>query len=119
MFDRIKTLIQRLQEAQEVDALTDRDLLDLGVSRDQLVDFLRMPTDVSDRVTAMGAIFGVPEADLKRDHAQWIDLLHVCGHCADRGACAKVLARGTNVDPASIDFCGNREALRARARDSA
>lgn len=119
MFDRLKTLIQHLKEAQDVDALTDRDLLELGVSRDQLADFLRMPTDVGDRVTAMGAIFGVSEADLKRDHAQWIDLLCVCGHCVDRGACAKVLARGTTADPAGIDFCANREALRARVKDTA
>ena len=119
MFDRLKTLIQHLEEAQEVDALTERDLLNLGVSRDQLVDFLRMPTDVSDRVTAMGAILGLSEAGLKRDHAQWIDLLYVCGHCADRGAGAKVPARGTKADPAGIDFCGNHEALRARVKDTA
>lgn len=109
MFDRIRSLIHRLHEVNEVAALTDRDLADLGMSRDQVLDFLRMPPDVADRVTAMGAIFGVPETELKRDHAQWVDLLSVCGHCASRGACARVLAKADAADPATVDFCGNRE----------
>ncbi len=108
MFDRIRSLIRRLHEASEVEALTDRDLADLGMTRAQLHDFLRMPQDVAERVTAMGAIFGLPEAALRRDHAQWVELLSVCGHCADRGACARVLQMGDMADPAAIDFCGNR-----------
>jgi hypothetical protein len=108
MFDRIRALIHRLHEVNEVHALTERDLDDLGMSRQQVLDFLRMPRDITERVTAMGAIFGIPEAALKRDHAQWLDLLSTCGHCNDRGICARVLALGSEADPAGIDFCGNR-----------
>lgn len=108
MFDRIRTLIHRLLEVTEADALSDRDLLDLGISRDQLRAFLRMPKDLTERVTAMAAIFGVPEGDLKRNSPQWIDLLATCGHCADRGACRKVLDRGRAARPEEATFCGNR-----------
>lgn len=108
MFDRIRTLIHRLHEVTEADALSDRDLDDLGLSRDQLLAFLRMPQDITERVTAMAAIFGVPEADLKHDHPQWIDLLTTCGHCADRGACRKVLDKGTAARAEEAGFCGNR-----------
>jgi hypothetical protein len=108
MFDRIRTLIRHLHDVKEANALSDHDLVDLGISRDQLLDFLRMPQDVSARVMAMGAIFGVPEDELKRNYPQWIDLLTTCGHCADRGACAKVLAKGSEADPAEAAFCGNR-----------
>lgn len=108
MFDRIRSLIHRLHEVTEADALSDRDLTDLGISRDQLLAFLRMPQDITERVTAMAAIFGVPEADLKRDYPQWIDLLTTCGHCADRGACRKVLDKGTTARPEEASFCGNR-----------
>lgn len=107
MFDRIRALLHRLHDHAEVESLSDRDLSDLGMSRDQLHAFLRMPQDIAERVTAMGAIFGVSEAELKRDHAQWVDLLSVCGHCADRGACSKVLVRGPAAVPASSRFCGN------------
>lgn len=111
MFERIRSLFHRLHDVQEVNALTDRDLDDLGMTRDQVLDFLRMPRDISDRVTAMGAIFGVPEEVLKRDHGQWVDLLSTCGHCTDRGTCAKVLALGDMADPSRIDFCDNRAAF--------
>lgn len=110
MFNRIRTLLHRLSEVKEVNALSDRDLSDLGLSRDQVMQFLHMPTDITERVTAMGAIFGVPEADLKRDHAQWIDLLTTCGHCADRKACAAVLG-SDHPQPADCGFCGNRRSF--------
>jgi uncharacterized protein YjiS (DUF1127 family) len=111
MLNRIRALIHRLQEAVEIEALTDRDLDDLGMSRAQLRDFLQMPQDITERVTAMGAIFGVPEAALRRDHAQWVELLSTCGHCADRGACAKVLANGSSANQSDAPFCGNRHAF--------
>ena len=110
MFNRIRALIDRLHEVQEVEALTDRDLDDIGLSRNQVVDFLHMPLDISERVTAMGAIFGVPEAELKRNHAQWIDLLTVCGHCTNRAACATALA-SDHPDPGACSFCGNRQSF--------
>ena len=109
MFDRIKTLLQRWHEIKEIEALTDRDLDDLGMSRQQVLDFARMPADITERVIAMGRIFGVPREELERDHDQWVDLLSVCGHCADRGACALVLAKGDIARPADAGFCLNRD----------
>ncbi|WP_136645117.1 DUF6455 family protein [Tabrizicola sp. YIM 78059] len=115
MFDRIRSLLHRLHQVSEAEALTDRDLEDLGMTRAQVLDFLRMPQDITERVTAMGAIFGVPETELKRNHAQWVELLTVCGHCAERGACARVLDMGDMADPAAIDFCSNRASFLALA----
>jgi hypothetical protein len=108
MFERIRALIDRLHEVQEVNALSDRDLDDLGMSREQVLGFLKMPRDISERVTAMGKIFGVSELELKRDHAQWVDLLTVCGHCADRASCAKMLAKGAAAQASEAGFCCNR-----------
>ncbi len=115
MFDRIKALLHRWQEVKEVEALSDRDLADLGITRDQLRTFLTLPRDVGDRVAAMGAIFGVPEADLKRDQALWRDLLEVCGHCADRGACGVAMAHGDLTGPGDCGFCPNRSSFSALA----
>lgn len=108
MFDRIKALLHRWHEVQEVEALSDRDLDDLGMSREQVRAFLTLPRDVGDRVAAMGAIFGIPEADLKRDHGLWLDLLETCGHCQDRGACAVALSQGDLTQPRDCGFCPNR-----------
>jgi hypothetical protein len=109
MFDRIRSLIDHLHQVQEVNALSDRDLSDLGMSREQVLAFLRMPSDISERVSAMGAIFGVPETELKRDHALWVETLSTCGHCADRSACAKLLAKGDQAQASEATFCGNRD----------
>jgi hypothetical protein len=111
MFDRIRSLIHRLHEVQEVNALSDRDLDDLGMSRDQVLAFLRMPSDINERVTAMAAIFGLSETELKRDHGLWVELLSTCGHCTDRSACAKLLALGDQARASEADFCANRGAF--------
>ena len=111
MFERLRAMLHHHAEAAEIDALTDRDLDDLGMTRDQLRAFLRMPKDIGQRVTAMAAIFGVSEVELKRDHSQWLDLLTVCGHCADRAACASELAKGEAAHAADCGFCGNRESF--------
>ncbi len=108
MFDRIRALIHRLHEVQEINALSDRDLDDLGMTRAQVLDFIDMPRDIDQRVTAMGAIFGLSETDLKRDHGLWVEILSTCGHCADRSSCAKFLAKGAEAQPVEATFCGNR-----------
>ncbi|MBL4929836.1 DUF1127 domain-containing protein [Fuscibacter oryzae] len=107
MFERIKALIHRWDEIREVDAMSDRDLDDIGLSRAQLEEFVRMPHDLDKRVTAMAAIFGVDETALRQDHGHLIDMLHTCGHCEHRGACALVLERGELSRPRDAGFCPN------------
>ena len=111
MLDRIRALITRLHEVQEVYALSDRDLSDLGMTRDQVLAFAHMPRDITTRVTAMGAIFGLSETELKRDHGLWVEILSTCGHCRDRGACAKLLAKSDDAQPGDATFCANRGAF--------
>ncbi len=115
MFERIKTLIDRWNEVREVSALTDRDLDDLGMSRAQVEAFVRMPHDVPDRVIAMARIFGLSEAEVKADHAAWLELLETCGTCRDRGACKLALERGDLSQPHECSFCLNTHAFEAKA----
>lgn len=107
MLSRIRALIDRWQQLKTVEALTDRDLADLGMTRAQVQDFIRMPPDVPDRVARMAAIFGIPEADLKANHAEYLELLGTCAHCRDRAACALTLARGAEARPSEVAFCPN------------
>lgn len=115
MFDRIKTLVQRWNEVREVDALSDRDLSDLGISRAQVEAFVRMPQDVPDRVLAMAGIFGLSEAEVKANHAEWLDLLETCGSCHERSRCSTVLERGDLSRPCDCGFCLNAECFSAKA----
>jgi len=119
MFDRIKSLIDRWNEVREVNALTDRDLSDLGMSRGQVEAFVRMPHDVPDRVLAMAEIFGLSETEVKANHAEWLELLETCGTCHDRGACKLVLERGELSRPSDCAFCLNAHTFDAKAHTHA
>ena len=63
MFERIKALMERWHETKEINELSDRDLSDLGMSREQVQAFSRMPRDIADRVKHMAAVFGLSEAE--------------------------------------------------------
>lgn len=115
MFDRIKTLLHRWHDLAEVAALTDHELDDLGMTRDQIERFVRMPADVPDRVRAMAEIFGLSAAEVQRDHDAWVDLLQTCGTCRDRGACGLVLERGELSRPQDCGFCLNAPRFAAAA----
>ncbi|WGV16128.1 DUF1127 domain-containing protein [Fuscovulum ytuae] len=107
MLARIRALIDRWQQLKTVDALTDRDLADLGMTRRQVEDFIRMPPDVPDRVARMAAIFGLSEAEVKANHAEYLEILGTCAHCRERGTCSLILARWEIARPAEATFCPN------------
>lgn len=107
MIEVIKAIIDRWKEEQAVNALTDRDLKDLGMTRDQVLHFLRMPADIPERVLAMGRVFGLTEGNLKKNHSEWLDMVETCAACPDRGACALVLQKGEMANPRDATFCPN------------
>lgn len=107
MFDRIRALLDRWHDLQSIDALSDRDLDDLGMSRAQLAEFISIPADVPDRIARMAAVFGIPQAALQANRADYLELLGTCHTCADRAACALALHKGDIKSPADAAFCPN------------
>ena len=114
MLDRIRALLDRWHQLKTVDSLTDRDLDDLGMTRSQIEAFVTMPADVPDRVARMAALFGIPEADLKANHADYLELLGTCAHCRDRAACA-TLQQKPDAQPKDATFCPNAPIYADRA----
>lgn len=108
MFDRIKALTHRWQDLKEIAQFDQRELDDLGMTRDQIVAFARMPHDVPDRVAAMAQIFGLTEEQLRADQDRYHELLYTCGQCKDRKNCSKVLERGALAKPSDAEFCLNK-----------
>jgi len=106
MLTRIRALIDRWHQLKSLENLTDRDLADLGMSRGQVEAFILMPRDVPDRVARMAALFGIPEAELKANHADYLELLGTCGQCTDRTACARLLQKA-DARPEEAAFCPN------------
>jgi hypothetical protein len=107
MFDRIRRLWARAADVEAIGALSDHDLADLGLSRDQALNLVRLPDDVPGRVAAMGAIFGLTEEELTRDRGQWEELLMTCSSCREGAACRHFLDLGDRADPADAGFCPN------------
>lgn len=115
MFDRIRALIDRWHDLRSIDTLSDRELDDLGLSRAQLAEFISIPADVPDRIARMAAVFGVPEAELQANRADYLELLGTCHHCAASAACAHALHHGDIRSPADATFCPNAKLYADRA----
>lgn len=115
MLDRIFAFLDRWRQLQSVEAFTDRDLADLGLSRDQVRAFLSMPADVTDRVGHMARIFNVPDMALRASHADYLHLLETCAECRDRASCSLALSKGDITRPADAAFCPNAPVFAARS----
>lgn len=118
MLERIRALVERWHELKEVEALTERDLDDLGMSRGQVEAFARMPHDTPDRMAAMAANFGISAEDLHANHGEYLELLGTCGTCRDRATCASVLAKKQLARPSDCAFCPNAPAFAEMSRSA-
>jgi hypothetical protein len=119
MLEQFRNFLRHLRETREAAALSDRELADIGISRDQLHFFMNLRQDVPERVAAMAAVFGVSETDLRAVHGEYLDILGTCGTCADHGACGVALAEGSLKGPDDCTFCPNWDIFHAKARTPA
>lgn len=111
MLDRIRNLIARHRSLAEVRMLSDRDLSDLGISRDQAINLAAIPPAVPARLLTMAAFFGRPRADLTRDRGTWDQMLTTCQGCGELSACRRLLARADTADVTEAAFCPNAATL--------
>ncbi len=110
MIEGLKSLFANHRDLKEIDALSERDLDELGLTRDQLRRIALMPRGVGERMTAMAAIFGVDADDLQEPRATYADLLETCYGCTKRKACAVTLANPEAVAK-DCGFCPNADAF--------
>lgn len=109
MLERIRRILDRVQDMRAIAALSDRELIDLGLSRDQAINMAALPQDVPGRVTAMARIFGISEQELLRDRNEWVELLETCHACTELAACRRLLRDPSGATPRHAAFCPNRE----------
>ena len=115
MLNQIRRFLDRLDQLKQVEALSDHDLHDLGMTRAQITAFANMPADVPDRVTAMAAIFGISADELKANRADYLELLGTCADCRQRSKCARLLNDAHLAQPADAGFCPNARVYSAQA----
>ena len=106
LMDRLRTIVRRHRDLQELKALSARDLADLGLSRDEAILLATLPDDVPGRVAAMARVFGVDEDTLHRERNTWNDLLETCAECKALPTCARFMAHPGDARQAAA-FCPN------------
>lgn len=119
MFNRIRRFMEQAREAEAVAALSERDLADLGVSREQARNLAGMSEDVPGRALAMGRVFGHDERDLTHDRVIWRELLETCQSCRALPYCTRFLAQGHDDAAArheAAGFCPNRASFEQLAQ---
>lgn len=115
MRERLQAMFARWRSLNEIAALSERDLDDMGMTRDQVQDFAQMPADTTARLVKMASIFGLTEAELRAEYGAWLDLVQTCGHCGVRRECDGVLDHAATAHAGECGFCPNSAEYAARA----
>lgn len=110
MIDRLRALFRRSRDLNDLNAMSDHELADLGVSRAQAMDLARLPDDVPGRVAAMARLFGLTEDQLSADRDVWHALVQTCNHCEQLPKCARFMAAEASYAEDAL-FCPNRRAF--------
>lgn len=109
MLDWLRRLARQRRETREIAALEPRVFADMGVSRDQALNLVQMPEAVTDRVQAMGHVFGHAPAELTRKRAEWVQMVEACAQCHNIPQCQRFLRQDGHPGPNGAGFCPNRE----------
>jgi uncharacterized protein YjiS (DUF1127 family) len=119
MFERFHKMIDRWRDQAWLENLDERDLADLGVTRDQALHLARLPADVPGRMQAMAAIFGLDAATLQQDRPALAEMSENCATCGETRACRRTLDRARvldgSVSAADCGFCPNAGSFRIMA----
>lgn len=111
----IEDMLARWQAEREVDALSARDLTELGLSRPEAHTLARTPPEVTGRVARMASVFGLTTADIQRDLPTYRELVAACATCSHVGECRDRLQDAAQLSPDDVEFCPNAKVYTDKA----
>lgn len=115
MFERIKKWQAQTREFAKINRMSDVDLHDMGVSRNELQSIVGIGAEVDTRQMAMAHRHGLDSFDLRRHPQDLIASNQACAKCGHVGECASYLASDAPaVDSAT--FCPNYELYQQLAK---
>ncbi|MFN6978240.1 MAG: DUF1127 domain-containing protein [Gemmobacter sp.] len=106
MLDRLRTWIGAHRVRDAIDALSDRDIADIGLSRGAMTDLATIPATIPARMTRMAALFGVSGAGVAADRPTYLEALGRCAHCSAARTCAQAFTEGS-ATASAVGFCPN------------
>ena len=106
MFERIRKWQDESRQRSKIAQLSDFELRDLAMSRDDLESMVGIGPEVNQRQMTMAHRHGLGEQDLRRHPQDLVASTRACAHCGHIGECARFLASDAPV-AASAAFCPN------------
>ena len=113
MFEWIRN-DKHARNRQEVAALDERELNDIGVTREALEYLIEVDPAVYGRMNRMAVLHGLTPRDLQVDRADFTHLAHTCDHCSAKRRCDQTLGK-EETSVADTGFCPNHGAYEAMA----
>lgn len=107
VIERLRGIARCHRDLRELDRLSERELTDLGVTRDQAKALAALPDDIPGRVEAMGRVFWLDEVALHRDRNAWTEMLETCARCGAVPACQRLMTENHQSASAAREFCPN------------
>lgn len=98
--------LRRTQAHQELAALDDRQLEDLGLTRDELVLAVAGAAEAPERVGMMAGRLGIEPAAFETRRSMLNEMVRRCAACRTKVICAWWLAEG-GAEDAYREFCPN------------
>ncbi|MCL7466149.1 DUF6455 family protein [Phaeovulum sp. NW3] len=108
MFERIKKWQEKTRDLAEIRMISDVDLNDMGVSRNELRSIVGFGAEVDTRQMAMAERHGLDSYCLRRHPQDLIASNKACAECGHVEECASYLASDVPAE-ASARFCPNYE----------
>lgn len=106
MMEWLKQKQEHHRQQAEIKALSESDLNDIDLSRDELLSVVAAPEAVLQRQTAMAARFGLNEGEMNKHRHDMVVAVVACTHCGSTRECGRYLA-GQAGSEAAADFCPN------------
>ncbi len=111
----IRDVLACRRAVREVDALSERDLGELGLSRSEARSFARVSPEVTARVAGMASVYGLGAADIQRDIPAYRELVAACATCRRGEDCRDRLRDADQLAPGDVAFCPNAPTFRRLA----
>lgn len=111
----MSAFLDTLRRIAVPEALSDEDLADLGLNRDDYRILVKGGPGARNRLVAMARTFGLSEADIDKHRGVALDLAEACATCGEARTCQKAI-EGRGELP--VDRCPNAAIYRMLAAET-
>ena len=102
----MKQWFRQQRDAAYLSNMSAPDWADIGASKGDLLQSVKGPSCVGERMQAMAAAYGLSPAGLTQGRWGHVDMARACANCSATKQCKRWL-KGPNLELAHAGFCPN------------